>query len=351
MRRFLSLLCAGVALIAALPAAAQAELKAIWGPNRLPNGHSAFPSYQRLHVDVLERQLRWYVVAPTRPQDPENPRDPAYHWPADVDTAAVGARHHHFRLALMIKGTPAWANGGEGPGWAPEHASDVAHFAVAAARHYRRVRHWMVWGEPALRGNFEPWPAKPRVMGRRYAQVLDRTYGALKSVRRSNIVIGGGTYNGAPQAPLTRFLRRLRLPDGRPPRLDWFAHNPYGTRYPDLRNPPYNPVVRDMGDVDTLAREVRRTYAGIHRRPRLWLSEFNVQSDHDSRAFSFHVTRRQQARWLTAAYRIAHDHRYVAGLGWFGLLDESAAAPGLSGGLLTADGNRKPAWYAYRRAR
>jgi hypothetical protein len=349
MRRLLLTVLSGVSLWAALPATAHAELKAIWGPNSLPNGKSAFPSYERLGVDVLERQLLWNVVARTRPQNPRDPGDPAYHWPADVDVAAVAMRRRGMRLALMIKGTPPWANGGRGPGWAPTRAADVADFAVAAARHYRRVRHWMVWGEPALQGNFEPWAAHPRRMAHRYARIIDATYAALKSVRRSIVVIAGGTFNGQP-TPMRWFLRWLRLPDGRPPRLDWFSHNPYGVRYPSLRHSVYHPQVRDMGDVDTYIQEIRRTYRRIHRTPRLWLSEFAVQSDHANRGFSFYVTRWAQARWLRAAYRIAHSQSYVAGLGWFSLLDEPGPR-GLTGGLLTASGERKPAWYAYRAAR
>jgi hypothetical protein len=349
VRRLLLLLCAGLGLLAGLPAAAHAELKSIWGPNRLPNGHSAFPTYRKLHVDILQRQVEWNVVAPTRPRHAKDPKDPAYHWPADLDAAAVATRRNHMRLALMIKGTPDWANGGRGPGFAPTRAKDVARFAVAAARHYRRVRHWMVWGEPARPGNFEPWDPNGPASVRRYARVLDATYGALKSVRRSNIVIGGMTHDGGlPGVP--DYLRWLRLPNGKPPRLDWYGHNPYGVRYPNIRSTFYNPVVRDMSDVDTLIYEVRRTFRSIHRRPRLWLSEFNVQSDRSSRGFSFFVSRRQQARWLSAAYRIAHRARYVAGLGWYELLDEGGPG-GLTGGLMTPGGKRKPAWYAYRRAR
>ena len=349
MRRLLVALAAAVVLAAAGAAPAQAELKAIWGPNALPDGSSAFPTYQRLGVDVLERQVQWNLVAPTRPSHARNPKDKAYHWPSYVDLAAVEARRHGMRLALMLKGTPNWANGGQGSAVAPTHDRTYANFAIAAARHYRHVRLWMVWGEPARPGNFLPMPPASPLGAERYAKLLDRAYGALKSVRRSNVVIGGMTFNG--QLPsLVDWLRWMRLPDGRPPRLDWFGHNPYGVRYPSLASTAYNPVVRDMGDVDTYSREIRRVYARIHRKPKLWLSEFNVQSDHRSWGFSYYVSRTAQARWLTAAYRIAHSEPYVAGLGWFQLLDERGRN-GLTGGLMTWKGNRKPAWKAYRRAR
>jgi hypothetical protein len=347
--RLLRLLLCGLAIACLWPARAQAELKSIWGPNTLPDGHSAFPTYKKLHVDVLQRQLQWNLVATSRPAHPRDPNDPAYRWPDDIDTAAAQSHRYGFQLALMIKGTPAWANGGQTPGYAPSSAHTVADFAVAAARHYRRVRYWMIWGEPARPGNFEPYVSNMGRAIRRYSRILDASYGALKSVRRSIIVIGGMTSDGQGPSP-TDYLHMMRLPNGKPPRLDWFGHNPFGVRYPQLSKPTYNANVRDMSDVDTFSREVRQTYKAIHRRPRLWLSEFNVQSDHASGAFSFYVSRKQQASWLSAAYRIAHREPYVAGLGWFELLD--AGAPYyLSSGLLTTDGRRKPAWYAYRDAR
>jgi hypothetical protein len=205
----------------------------------------------------------------------------------------------------------------------------------------------MIWGEPTRPGNFEPLTS-PRKAARRYARILDACYGALKSVRRSNIVIGGMTHDGEIPS-IVHWLRWMRLPNGRPPRLDWFGHNPYGVRYPNLREKTYSPRVRDMGDLDTFHREIRRVYAPLHRRPKLWLSEFNVQSDHPSLAFSFYVSRRDQAQWLTAAYQLAHALPYVAGLGWFELLDQRGGS-GLSGGVMTWNGKRKPAWKAYRRA-
>jgi hypothetical protein len=339
-----------LAAAAAAPATAQASLKAMWGPNELPDGSSAFPMYRRLGVDVLQLQVRWERVARSRPAGPRNPDDPAYVWPANVEEAAREARRHGIRLALMIMGTPAWANGNQPWSVVPTNVADYADFAVAVARRYPRVRHWMIWGEPSQAYNFRPQerngPAGPRA----YAQLLDAAYGVLKRHNRRNIVIGGNTWTLGGEVRPTDFVRWMRLPNGRPPRLDWFGHNPFTTRFPSLRRRPYQPGLRDFSDIDTFVGEVRRTYRRIGRRPRLWLSEFCISSDRDNRLFNFHVSRRRQARWLTAAYRIANRTPYVAGLGWFKLLDEPFEN-GLTTGLLTARGNRKPAYHAYRRAR
>ena len=299
---------------------------------------------------MLQVQIRWDRVARSRPADPRNPDDPAYRWPADVDTAYARGQAHGIRLMLMVIGTPGWANGGQPWSSVPKNARDYADFAVAAARRYPLVRHWMIWGEPSQSYNFRPQerngPAGPRA----YAVLLDRAYGSLKAHNRRNIVIGGNTWTLGGEVRPSDFVRWMRLPTGRPPRLDWFGHNPFTTRFPDLRKRPYVRGLRDFSDIDTLVGEVRRAYRPLNRRPRLWLSEFCVSSDRDNRSFNFHVSRRAQARWLKAAYRIAARTGYVAGLGWFKLLDEPQRN-GLTTGLLTADGRRKPAFHAYRRAR
>ncbi len=64
------------------------------------------------------------------------------------------------------------------------------------------------------------------------------------------------------------------------------------------------------------------------------------------------MSRSAQARWLTRAYDIAASHDYIAGLGWFNLRDEPASMPlGLTTGLMTYEGVRKPAFRAYKRVR
>ena len=350
MRRSILLAALAAVLLAVLPASANASLKAIWGPDTLPDGSSAFPTYQSLGVDVLERQLSWSGIATRRPTHPRNPADPAYAWPASLDATIAQASRHGIRVALMVKETPGWANGGRSVARVPNRVGDFAAFVAAAARRYPHVRHWMIWGEPTRIGSFAPMSPKSRKGPRAYARLLDAAYGALKSVRRSNVVIGGMTWTLGVQPPAT-FLKRMKLPNGRPPRLDWFGHNPFSVRFPDIGKQPYYPGLRDISDSDTFVHEIRKVYRRIHERPRLWLSEFTVQADHANRAFSFYVSRKAQARWLAAAYRLAHRDRAISGLGWYSLVDEPDTKAGLTGGLLDANGNPKPAFAAYRAAR
>lgn len=321
--------------------------KLIWGPVTLPNGHSAFPIYHRLGVKVLQIDLDWAHTARTRPADPTNPNDPAYRWPTELATAVAQARRYGIELCLLVHGSPRWANGGRDETWAPDKASDFGQFLTAAAHHYPGVHLWMIWGEPNRPGSFHPMPPGSPVGPRRYALVLNAGYHALKGVSRSNIVIGGDTWSFGIVEP-AKFLRWMRLPDGKPPPLDYYGHNPFSRRFPDLSQNPYFPGGRDINDIDTLEAQLRNTY---HRRVDLWLSEFTVSSNHANRAFAFSVSRKQQAKWLTAAYGLAGSVPYVAGLGWFNLLDQAPPSPqSLTSGLLTWNLKPKPAYWAYMRA-
>ncbi len=322
------------------------SLKLIWGGNTLPDGTSAFPTYKRLGVDVLQVQLSWNATATRRPAAPRDPADPAYAWPKALDTAVAGAKGAGIKLAILVRQTPGWANGGKAEQYAPTKDADYADFLVAAAKRYPGVHFWMIWGEPTRAGNFEPMPEGKKTGPRRYATLLDAAYGALKGASRRNVVIGGMTWTLGLVTPVD-FVRWMRLPNGKPPRLDYFGHNPYSTRYPDIRQSTYYKGLIDISDVDTLHGLLRRAYPS--RTPKLWLSEFSI-ADKKNRAFDFAVSRSEQARWLTAAYRLADSQSYVAGLGWYTLTDEPPSVKGaITNGLLTAKGQEKPAFQAYRR--
>lgn len=329
--------------------AAPAE-KAIWGANTLADGQSAFPVYQELGADVLQVQLDWATTAPTRPADPGSPDDPAYRWPKSVDDAVAQADAAGIQMAIMVRGTPPWANGGRSAAWTPTNPRDYGDFLVAAARRYPQVRRWMIWGEPTRPGNYHPMPANKKTGPRSYAKLLDAAYGALHWVSPDNIVIGGMTFTTGLVNPY-RFLKWMRLPDGTPPRLDWYGHNAFSTRFPRLKDKVYVKGLRDINDLDTLHRQLRRVYRG-HPTPPIWVSEFTISSDRPNRAFNFAVSRADQAKWLSAAYRLVNSVDYVAGLGWFNLQDEpdDGSNRSLTNGLIASDGVRKPAFEAFARA-
>jgi hypothetical protein len=350
-----SVVCLGAAAGWAAPAQA-GGLKAIWGPAELEAGNvacpdgqrcSAFPLYQRLGVDVFQYQVHWDEVAPTRPKNPRDPDDPAYRW-GQLDQIATEAERYGIRLALLVQRTPSWANGGRPPIWAPHDPRAFADFLYAASRRLPGVGMWMIWGEPARAENFRPMPVNKPAGPQRYARLLDAAYGALKAAQPSDLVVGGMTLNGGSVMP-TLFARYLKLPNGRPPRMDLWGHNPFDGRFPRLADKPIGRF-RGFNDIDTFHREISAYYRQGHRKvPRFWLSEWTIISGKPSSIFlHFHVSLREQARWLRAAFGIARRTPYVAGMGWFTLLDQPAGPGSANWGLLRSDGTPKPAYNAFK---
>ena len=171
------------------------------------------------------------------------------------EVAIAQASRYRIKISLLVQGTPGWANGGRASDWAPDQASDYANFLTAAARRYPSVHLWMIWGEPNRAGNFYPMPPNSKVGPRRYALLLNAGYQALKGVSEANVVIGGNTWSFGTVEPAD-FVKWMRLPDGKPPPLDYYGHNPFSARFPHLSEKPYFPGGRDINDIDTLDAQV-----------------------------------------------------------------------------------------------
>ena len=336
----------------ASPAASAAPLKGIWGP-ATRDGASLFPTYRQLGDQLYEDDLHWNLIARRRPKHPRDPNDSAYVWPSEVDSSAVAARRYGMRVALQIIGSPRWTNGDKPPRWAPHDPRDYANFAIAAARHYRSVHLWMIWGEPSRSHNFRPLtPARPfmalnahqRIAPHLYARLLDAAYGALKGVSATNLVVGGMT-DAAASISTPQWIENMRLPDGRPPRLDMYGHNPFSIRAPNFANPSSPGQQIDFSDLPRLQELVDRNLGRAQNpAPKLFLSEWTIPTAVDDE-FNFHVDSRVQALWIADALRIAKQSPDIFALGWIHLYDEP---PRTAGGLIRADGTKKPGYFAWK---
>ena len=348
MRRLLrgvAALLAAVLLPAVLAAPAGAVgQKAIWGPLTLSDGKSAFPTYKDLGVDVFQYQLAWASAAATRPANPTDPKDPAYTWSGSVKTALTEAPANGMSVALLVRQTPGWANGNAGQNRGPSSAQDYADFLTAARRKFPAVDRWMIWGETNRTAVWDSGPVA-------YANLVDAAYGALKATDAAdpgvNTVVGGMTFTFGTTSAANWIAQMVRS-NGARPRLDEYGHNPFARRCPDLaQGPDYlADGARDISDADTLREDVKSAFGSY--KP-LWLSEFAVPSDRPNRAFSWFVSREEQADWLSRAFRIAGHVPGVSGFGWFNLQDE-AATNGLTFGLLDTTLAHKPAYAVYKAA-
>jgi hypothetical protein len=337
-------------LMLVIPAGSQAFSKAIWG-QVYRDGVNQFPIYRQLGVSIFEVDLYWNQAAPTRPHDPTDPADPAYRWPAEIQQAITQARRFHMRVLVQIINAPRWANGGHAANYAPRRPVDFAAFATAAARRYRSVHLWMIWGEPTRAPNFEPLVPAPSVQRRLdhaqqaaphlYARILDAAYGALKKVSPHNLVIGGCTYTlGA--IDTQQWIENLRLPDGRPPRMDMYAHNPFTAETPSFTAPPSPFGEVQFSDLHELAGWIDRY---LHPRLPIFLSEFTIPTAPDQE-FNFYVSPSTAAEWITDALRLARRWTRIYALGYINVYDDP---PITYGGLLSQNGVRKPGFEAFAR--
>jgi len=356
MRRRLLIALGTVCVLFALAApnaiAGPGFIKSIWGPIKFAPGEagcppgglrcSAMPVYDQLGVEMIQYQMQWDQLAP--PTKPANPRSPsAYAWPSEFQFLVSQAAARGIQVSFLIKGSPPWANGGQSWNHAP-NPGDYADFAYAAARKYPSVDHWQIWGEPTRQNNFLP---QKRKGARKYARILNAAYGALKEAGRENVVIGGMTFHGGFTRP-PDWIRWMRLPNGKPPRMDWYGHNPFERRFPNLRKRPIKNF-RGLSDIDTLWREIKRHWRGTRKGPRkLWLSEWSIQTDHGSYVFDYYVSRTRQSRYFKKAFSIARRVRYVKGMGWYQLIDYPPGPRNPTWGLMTYSGDRKPVFAAYR---
>ena len=319
----------------------------------LAAGTANFPTYHELGVQIFEQDLLWAYVAPKRPGNPTNPDDPAYHWPAIINQDIAAARAYHIRIALQVVGAPPWANGGHAWQWAPLRAQDFGNFVTAASQRYPYVHLWLIWSEPSRTAQFQPEvAAKPYATlsatqsqaPHRYAEILDAAYGALKRVSKANLVVGGMTYTTG-DISTVQWIENMRLPNGKPPRLDFYGHNPFSFRAPNLANPPSPDQQIDFSDLGRLAALVDR-YLGRpgNRHPKLFIPEWTVPTEADTE-FNFYVNPLVQAQWISDAWHIARSWSRIYAFAWVGLHD---SLPQTGGGLIQADGTQKPGYLAWK---
>ena len=124
-------------------------------------------------------------------------------------------------------------------------------------------------------------------------------------------------------------------------RFDAYAHHPhYGRRTESPTTKP-SPNAVTLANIDVLVRELTRLWGP----KRVWITEYGYQTNPPDRALG--VTWAQQAACLKQAFAIARRHPRIDMMVWFLLRDEPSLG-GWQSGLLTASGQRKPAFAAFR---
>jgi hypothetical protein len=283
------------------------------------------------------------------------------------------ARRDRMKLAIVV-----WHGLGRNTPRTPAERADFAAYAAAVVEALPRVRFVIVGNEPNLSTFWKPqFGAGGRdVAAPAYADLLARSYDALKAARPDVVVLGGALSprgadrpNGIrPTHSPTAFIRDLgaayRASHRRRPLMDAFAFHPYmeASRDSPTGIHPRNTTVTiaDYPKLVALLREAFHGTAQPGERLPIYYTEFGVQTrvppakqrfyvDLDSPAATDAVAFRVQAAYYRRALELAYCQPTVRGLFVFHTFDE----PGLGGwqsGLYFADRTPKPSLAPFKRA-
>ncbi len=304
-----------------------------FGPGTLDKRLATF---KRLGVPLVRFTLRWNQVAPRRPKNPTSPRDPAYDW-RRADRVLRGLRRHGLMPVLTLVGTPAWANGGRAPNFAPPRPRDFRRFATAAARRYPWVRYWLIWNEPNKRLWLRPTKARIYVH-----HLLNPGYEGIHTVLPDARVGGGATgpKGGAGGVSPVTWVRGMAAARAK---FDAYAHHPYPAtpaETPSSRGCKNCPWIT-MATIRKLLFLVNRSFGS---KP-IWLTEYGYQTNPPDTFLGVPVKR--QARVLSLAAMRAWRLPRVTMLIQFLYRDEPTLSR-FQTGLVFADDRWKPSLQAFR---
>ena len=304
-----------------------------FGPGTL---NQRLATFKRLGVPLVRFTLRWNEVARKRPKDAASPRDRAYDW-RRPDRVLRGLRRYGLTPVVTLVGTPAWANGGRTPNYAPPRPRDFRRFATAAARRYPWVRYWLIWNEPNKRLWLRPTKSPVYV---RY--LLNPGYEGIHSVLPHARVGGGvtgprGAAGGV--APVT-WVRGMAAAHAK---FDAYAHHPYPVSPVETpssggcKNCPYI----TMATIRKLLILVRQSFGS---KP-VWLTEYGYQTRPPDTILG--VPPKKQATLLSLAAMRAWRLPRVTMLIQYLYRDEVKLSR-FQTGLVFADGRWKPSLQGFK---
>lgn len=319
----------------------------------------------------------WRAIAPTQPEAPKAPDDPAYNFAA-LDRIVDEAASRDLDVILVVSGAPDWAQGARPPRGAPAgtwRPSPVAvgRFGTALARRYGpaaggRVEAVQFWIEPNLPASLSPqWKRGRPVAAIRYRKMLRQfSLGVAEGdpglpVVTAGLAPYGDSAGGSRTRPL-RFWRtvfclrdrdRLRPASGcrGRTRFDVFAGHAINTSGGPDRSA-LHPDDASSGDLEELVRTLRAaerlgTVAGPRRHP-FWVTEMWWESNPPDRSGG--VSLAKQALYLGRTFYLAWRAGASVAIN-LNIRDarKSQSAPYGQNGIFFINGQRKrPAYSMFR---
>jgi hypothetical protein len=328
-------------------------------------------AFARAQVDVsLDAGFDAAAVSATWQHGQRRPPPALLHVLGNV---AAATRRDDMQLVVVV-----WHGLGRDTPQTPAERADFAAYAAALVKLLPQVRAVIVGNEPNLSTFWKPQfgAGGSDLAARAYADLLARSYDAIKTARPSVLVLGGAlSPRGAdrpggsrPTHSPTAFIRDLgaayRASGRDRPFMDAFAFHPYmeASRDSPSNKHPDNTTIT-VADYPKLVSLLARAFTGTAQqgaRLPVYYTEFGVQTavppgkrgfytDLDSPARTDSVSFDTQAAYYRRALELAYCQPTVRGLFVFHTFDE----PGLGGwqsGLYFADRTPKPSLPVFKRA-
>jgi hypothetical protein len=287
----------------------------------------------------------------------------------------VAAATHRADMQLLVV---VWHGIGRDTPQTPAERADFAAFAGALVQALPQVRAVVVGNEPNLSTFWKPQfgAGGSDLAARAYADLLARSYDAIKAARPTVQVLGGalsprgGDRPGGsrPTHSPTAFIRDLgaayRASGRNRPFMDAFAFHPYmeaSKDSPSATHPENTTItVADYPKLVSLLAQAFRGTAQQGARLPVYYTEFGVQTvvpaakrrfyaDLDSPARTDSVSFGTQAAYYRRALELAYCQPSVRGLFVFHTFDEPSLG-GWQSGLYFADRTPKPSLPAFKRS-
>jgi polysaccharide biosynthesis protein PslG len=303
---------------------------------------------------VTRVDLFWSEVAPTKPRNPDNPKDRAYKWQHE-DAIFTGLAKRKIIPIVTVFNTPAWAAGGKtGPvgGYNPNmpNAAQYGRFMGAVAKRYSgtykvggrtlpQVRFFEVWNEPNLQLYMYPqWKGSKAVSIVNYAKLVRAAYPRVKKANPNAVVIAGvagpkgkSNLTGVGSIPWLNGFLRQRAP------FDAYSQHIYpaaGPRSKTKAKPSWNTIPLILKTLDRVKKDIP-----------LYITEAGYTTL-ETPYRKVKVTLRQQSTFLGHIFGLPQvKQKRVPVVVWFNLQDN----PNWPGGLIALSGHPKLALLSFRK--
>ncbi len=321
-----------------------------WDPQR----KALLDQARNLDAQVIHTIASWRTIAPRRPADAKNSFDPAYNF-ADLDELVRSAQERGIEVLITIWGTPAWANGGKGPNYAPKKTANLKKFAQALASRYSGkfvgypgVRYFSLWNESNLQQFLAPqFDENGHSVGpKTYAKMYRAAYKGFNAGNPNALVAIGETSPQGRDRPSPgpaqdshspgRFAQLLS--EARPRlKFDAWAHHPYPTR-PGLA--PTQRVNWPNVTLLSMPRFETSLDSWFHRKNiPIWITEYGHETVPPGPEG---VSWSKQKKYLKKALTLAREDDRVQLFTWFVFQDSPTNK--WSSGLIAQSGAHKPSF-------